>query len=78
MYRERFSKTWDIFSDKFRYKPLFERGGWWVDTDVVYFQRSLDLFDLDFLLLAGFSEHELRCDQISLRASGHKKLLGIH
>jgi len=25
-----------VFADFFRYKLLYERGGWWVDTDVVY------------------------------------------
>lgn len=30
-----------VFSDFFRYKLLLERGGWWVDTDVVC-QRPLD------------------------------------
>jgi len=25
-----------VFSDLFRYKLLYEKGGWWVDTDVIY------------------------------------------
>ncbi|MFB6249499.1 MAG: glycosyltransferase [Salinibacter sp.] len=25
-----------VFADLFRYKLLYERGGWWVDTDVLY------------------------------------------
>jgi hypothetical protein len=27
--------SWSVFSDIFRYQLLFQRGGWWVDTDVV-------------------------------------------
>jgi hypothetical protein len=35
-YQEGFGKgSYSAFSNLFRYKLLFERGGWWVDTDVV-------------------------------------------
>jgi hypothetical protein len=29
------------FSDLFRYKQLLERGGWWIDTDVLCLQPTL-------------------------------------
>ncbi len=29
------------FTDLFRYKLLYDKGGWWVDTDVLCFTRSL-------------------------------------
>jgi hypothetical protein len=35
-YQEGFGKgSYSAFSNLFRYKLLFERGGWWVDTDLV-------------------------------------------
>jgi hypothetical protein len=35
-YQEGFGKgSYSAFSNLFRYKLLFEKGGWWVDTDVV-------------------------------------------
>ncbi len=35
-YREGFGRgSWSAVSNVFRYKLLLERGGWWVDTDVV-------------------------------------------
>lgn len=30
-----------LFSDLFRYKLLYEKGGWWVDTDVVCLSNSI-------------------------------------
>ncbi len=40
--KEGFGKgTYAGFSDLFRYKMLFDRGGWWVDTDVVCLTREV-------------------------------------
>ena len=35
IFRYRVKKSYSGFSNLFRYKLLFENGGWWVDTDVV-------------------------------------------
>jgi hypothetical protein len=38
-YRDGFGRgSWSAFSNFFRYKLLLDRGGWWVDTDVVCLQ----------------------------------------
>jgi Glycosyltransferase sugar-binding region containing DXD motif/Alpha 1,4-glycosyltransferase conserved region len=47
-YPEGFGKgSYSAFSNLFRYQLLFERGGWWVDTDVVCL-REFDFRD-DFI-----------------------------
>ncbi|MEQ1574305.1 MAG: glycosyltransferase [Vicinamibacterales bacterium] len=47
-YQHGFGKgSYSAFSNQFRYKLLFEKGGWWVDTDVVCLRR-FD-FDEDFV-----------------------------
>jgi glycosyltransferase involved in cell wall biosynthesis len=46
----------NAFSDLFRYKQLFEKGGWWVDTDVLCLQATLPSQPLVF---GWESEHEL-------------------
>jgi hypothetical protein len=33
--------SYGAFANLFRYKLLFERGGWWVDTDVVCLSRAI-------------------------------------
>ena len=30
IYKENLPNRWDLFSDKFRYTLLYEKGGWWV------------------------------------------------
>lgn len=43
-YQDGFGKgSYSAFSNLFRYKLIFERGGWWVDTDVV----CLEPFEFD-------------------------------
>ena len=43
-YQDGFGKgSYSAFSNLFRYKLIFEKGGWWVDTDVV----CLKAFDFD-------------------------------
>jgi hypothetical protein len=61
-YRDGFGKgTYGAFSDLFRYKLVFERGGWWVDTDLV----CLEPFDFaDALVFA--TEHE---DDLTLQTA---------
>ncbi|HEV2494334.1 MAG TPA: glycosyltransferase [Terriglobia bacterium] len=44
VFRNRTEHTYAAFSDFFRYRLLLERGGWWVDADVV----CLKPFDFDF------------------------------
>lgn len=45
VYRTEFGRgSFAAFSDLFRYKLLLERGGWWVDTDVVCL-RQFDFTD---------------------------------
>jgi hypothetical protein len=39
-YQDGFGKgSYSAFSNLFRYKLIFEKGGWWVDTDVVCLER---------------------------------------
>jgi mannosyltransferase OCH1-like enzyme len=45
--------SYAAFSDQFRYKLIFEKGGWWVDTDVVCL-RPFD-FEDEFVFA---TEHE--------------------
>ena len=37
------STSYASFSDKFRYKMLYENGGWWVDADVVCFKSEIPI-----------------------------------
>jgi hypothetical protein len=47
-YQEGFGKgSYSAFSNEFRYRLLYEHGGWWVDTDVVCL-KPFD-FDADFV-----------------------------
>lgn len=41
-------KTASAFSNLFRYRLLYERGGWWVDTDVICLTRKIPNYDLFF------------------------------
>ena len=53
-YQSGFGKgSYSAFSNQFRYKLVFEKGGWWVDTDVVCL-KPFDLRD-DFVFV---TEHE--------------------
>jgi len=49
-YKSKFPKRWDIFSDKFRYLLLYQKGGWWVDADIVCLSSFIDIrFDQSFM-----------------------------
>jgi Alpha 1,4-glycosyltransferase conserved region/Glycosyltransferase sugar-binding region containing DXD motif len=44
--QEGFGKGWpNAFSNLFRYKLLAERGGWWIDTDVVCLSRHIPIVE---------------------------------
>jgi hypothetical protein len=56
-YQEGFGRgSYSAFSNLFRYRLLFEKGGWWVDTDVVCL-RPFD-FEDDFVFA---TEHKHDC-----------------
>ena len=42
--------SYGAFANRFRYKLLFERGGWWVDTDVVCMSRAIADADVQLAL----------------------------
>jgi hypothetical protein len=54
------------FSNFFRYKLLLERGGWWVDTDVVCLQ-PFD-FDTDYVFASELSKGEIVVTSCVMRA----------
>jgi mannosyltransferase OCH1-like enzyme len=58
-YRDR--ATFSPFADFFRYKLLLERGGWWVDTDVVCLKRFDFREDLVFSTEAGEGDDVANC-----------------
>ena len=43
LYKEKLPNRWDLFSDKFRYILLYEKGGWWVDTDIICLKKEIDV-----------------------------------
>jgi hypothetical protein len=59
------------FSNLFRYKLLAERGGWWVDTDVVCLARELPPFDIFF---ARQDENVINCAVLHFPA-GHAAMI---
>jgi hypothetical protein len=58
-YRDR--ATFSPFADFFRYKLLLERGGWWVDTDVVCLKPFDFREDLVFSTEAGDGDDVANC-----------------
>ena len=64
------------FADLFRYKLLLEKGGWWVDTDMVVCRRFISPNPL-FLRGAKKKRHSSchRRHQAAARTSGGRSLL---
>lgn len=56
------------FSDLFRYKLLFERGGWWVDTDVV----CLKAFDFEGDFIAAYQDSKYITNTVIRSKINHK------
>ena len=56
-YKDGFGKgSYSAFSNQFRYRLIFEKGGWWVDTDVVCL-RHFD-FDDEFVFAMEHENHD--------------------
>jgi len=61
------------FANLFRYKLLFERGGWWVDTDTI----CLKAFDFHDEYVFSTQKNLLACHGHSLtEGSGYFRILG--
>jgi hypothetical protein len=63
------------FSNYFRYKLLAEKGGWWIDTDVVCLTDRIPVVD-EFFCSTGQRLHCLRDHVFRAVPSGHAAMSG--
>lgn len=67
-YREGFGQgSYSAFSNLFRYRLIFERGGWWVDTDVVAL-REIDAGEPMVLATEFETDFSVQCSTGAFKA----------
>jgi hypothetical protein len=74
-YRDGFGKgSFSAFSNLFRYKLLFERGGWWVDTDLVCLKAFG--FDQPFTFASEYDDDfTVQCATCAFKSPAHSPVL---